>query len=64
MTAAEPQLQARRADLLLERVTPREPLEERLSARERLEDLLGGTLAAFLVGALSAGGTAPRRTLD
>lgn len=53
---------SRGADLLLEHVASLEPAEhpQRAAAQERLERLVGGYLARFLVGAL-AGGRQPRR---
>jgi len=51
MNAADPQTPGTRADLLLEQVASLEE-SNRLSANERLERLVGGSLARLLVGAL------------
>jgi hypothetical protein len=66
MSAADPYIPSRGADLLLEHVNAVDPGDypERPAARERLERLVGGYLARLLVGALSSGRRGRRHDLD
>jgi hypothetical protein len=56
MSAADPHIPSRGAELLLEHVTALDPGEypQRVAAQERLERIVGGYLARLLVGALSS----------
>jgi hypothetical protein len=64
MNAAETQ-GTRGAELLLEHVASFDPIEhEGPSARERLERIVGGTLARMLVGALSGSRRHRRRPIQ
>lgn len=53
MNAAEPHTPARGSELLIEHCAAFDPEERRPSAHERLERLVGGSLARFLIGALT-----------
>jgi hypothetical protein len=66
MSAADPHIPSRGADLLLEHVTALDPGDypQRVAARERLERIVGGYLARLLVGALSNDRRGRRSDLD
>lgn len=53
VTAAEPQIRGRGAELLLDHCQALETEHRRPTARERLERLVGDSLARLLIGALS-----------
>lgn len=53
VTAAEPQIRGRGAELLLDHCEALEPEHGRPTARERLERLVGDSLARLLIGALT-----------
>lgn len=54
MTAAEPQIRGRGAELLLDHCEALDTEHRRPTARERLVGLLGDSLARLLIGALSS----------
>ena len=54
MTAAEPQIRGRGAELLLDHCEALETEHRRPTARERLERIVGDSLARLLIGALSS----------
>jgi hypothetical protein len=53
VTAAEPQIRGRGAELLLDHCEALDTEHRRPTARERLERLVGDSLARLLIGALS-----------
>ena len=53
MTAAEPQIRGRGAELLLDHCEALDTEHCRPTARERLERIVGDSLARLLIGALS-----------
>ena len=61
VTAAEPQIRGRGAELLLDHCEALDTEHHRPTARERLERLVGDSLARLLIGALS---TKRPRTVD
>lgn len=54
VTAAEPQIRGRGAELLLDHCEALDTEYRRPTARERLERLVGDSLARLLIGALSS----------
>jgi hypothetical protein len=64
MDAAEPNSAPRGSELLLEHCIALDAGDPRPTAHERLERLVGGTLARFLVGALTGSPRARRPSLD
>jgi hypothetical protein len=64
MDAAEPNGAPRGSERLLEHCIALDAGDPRPTADERLERLLGGTLARFLVGALTGFRRAKRSSLD
>lgn len=53
VTAAEPQVRGRGAELLLDHCEALDTEHRRPTARERLERIVGDSLARLLIGALS-----------
>jgi hypothetical protein len=53
VTAAEPQIRGRGAELLLDHCEALDTEHRRPTARERLERVVGDSLARLLIGALS-----------
>ena len=64
MTTIEPPPPARGADLLIEHCAALDTSCSRLSANERLERMVGGSLARLLVGALQGPRGSRRDDLD
>jgi hypothetical protein len=64
MDAADPNSAPRGQELLLEHCIALDAGDPRPTADERLERLLGGTLARFLVGALTGSRRARGSSLD
>ena len=54
MTVAEPQIRGRGAELLLDHCEALDTEHRRPTARERLERIVGDSLARLLIGALSS----------
>jgi hypothetical protein len=54
VTAAEPQIRGRGAELLLDHCEALDTEHRRPTARERLERIVGDSLARLLIGALSS----------
>jgi hypothetical protein len=54
MTAVEPQIRGRGAELLLDHCEALDTEHRRPTARERLERIVGDSLARLLIGALSS----------
>lgn len=54
VTAAEPQIRGRGAELLLDHCEALETEHRHPTARERLERIVGDSLARLLIGALSS----------
>ena len=54
VTAAEPQIRGRGAELLLDHCEALDTEHRRPTARERLERIVGDALARLLIGALSS----------
>ncbi len=54
MTVGEPQIRGRGAELLLDHCEALDTEHRRPTARERLERIVGDSLARLLIGALSA----------
>ena len=54
MTVAEPQIRGRGAELLLDHCEALDTEHGRPTARERLERIVGDSLARLLIGALSS----------